>query len=54
MLCEQQPCTSSGERERGRGMGHGERLREDVDPQYRCNFFKWASDVRREMRKEVS
>ncbi|KAK7056384.1 Class II abasic (AP) endonuclease [Paramarasmius palmivorus] len=38
----------------GYDMGRGERLREDVDPQYRCNFFKWASDVRREMRKEVS
>ncbi|KAH9004538.1 Endonuclease/exonuclease/phosphatase [Lactarius hatsudake] len=25
-----------------------ERLREEVDHQYKCNFFKWASDVKRE------
>ncbi|KAG7094037.1 hypothetical protein E1B28_007658 [Marasmius oreades] len=34
----------------GYDKGRAERLREDVDPQFRCNFFKWSSDVRREMR----
>ena len=28
--------------------GRQERLREEVDPRYRCNFFRWASEVRRE------
>lgn len=32
----------------GYDKGKGERLREEVDHQYRCNFFKWASDVKRE------
>ncbi|KAH9921725.1 DNase I-like protein [Epithele typhae] len=32
--------------------GRGERLREEVDPQYRCSYFKWASEVRREALKE--
>ncbi|KAJ8085338.1 Class II abasic (AP) endonuclease [Marasmius tenuissimus] len=35
----------------GYDKGRAERLREDVDPQYKCNFFKWSSDVRREMRQ---
>ncbi|KAF9269129.1 DNase I-like protein [Marasmius fiardii PR-910] len=35
----------------GYDKGRAERLREDVDPQYKCNFFKWSSEVRREMRK---
>ncbi|RDB15925.1 DNA-(apurinic or apyrimidinic site) lyase 2 [Hypsizygus marmoreus] len=35
----------------GYDKGRAERLREHVDPQWRCNFFKWSSDVRREMRK---
>ncbi|KAJ8094537.1 Class II abasic (AP) endonuclease [Marasmius tenuissimus] len=35
----------------GYDKGRVERLREDVDPQYKCNFFKWSSDVRREMRQ---
>ncbi|KAL0571963.1 Class II abasic (AP) endonuclease [Marasmius crinis-equi] len=35
----------------GYDKGRAERLREDVDPQYKCNFFKWSSDVRREMKK---
>ncbi|KAI9440385.1 Endonuclease/exonuclease/phosphatase [Lactarius indigo] len=32
----------------GYDKGRGERLREEVDHQYKCNFFKWASDVKRE------
>ncbi|OJA15578.1 hypothetical protein AZE42_09003 [Rhizopogon vesiculosus] len=32
----------------GYDKGKGERLREEVDHRYRCNFFKWSSDVRRE------
>ena len=28
--------------------GRQERLREEVDHRYRCNFFRWASEVRRE------
>ncbi|KAK1231492.1 Class II abasic (AP) endonuclease [Marasmius sp. AFHP31] len=35
----------------GYDKGPAERLREDVDPQYKCNSFKWSSDVRREMRQ---
>ncbi|KAF8993284.1 Endonuclease/exonuclease/phosphatase [Cyathus striatus] len=33
----------------GYDKGRAERLREDVDPQWRCNFFKWSSEVKREM-----
>lgn len=33
----------------GYDKGRGERLREHVDPQWKCNFFKWSSEVRREM-----
>ncbi|KAF6759509.1 Endonuclease/exonuclease/phosphatase [Ephemerocybe angulata] len=33
----------------GYDKGRSERRREDVDPQYRCNYFKWSSDVRKEM-----
>ncbi|KAK7687673.1 hypothetical protein QCA50_008888 [Cerrena zonata] len=32
----------------GYDKGKGERLREEVDHQYRCNYFKWASEVKRE------
>jgi AP endonuclease 2 len=32
----------------GYDKGRTERLREEVDHQYKCNFFKWASDVKRE------
>ncbi|CAE6506017.1 unnamed protein product [Rhizoctonia solani] len=32
----------------GYDSGKSTRLREEVDPRYRCNYFKWASDVRRE------
>ncbi|KAF8074516.1 Endonuclease/exonuclease/phosphatase [Lyophyllum atratum] len=35
----------------GYDKGRGERLREHVDRQWRCDFFKWSSSVRREMRK---
>ncbi|TCD69098.1 Class II abasic (AP) endonuclease [Steccherinum ochraceum] len=28
--------------------GKSERLRDEVDHQYRCNYFKWASDVTRD------
>ncbi|KAL1755499.1 Endonuclease/exonuclease/phosphatase [Schizophyllum commune] len=32
----------------GYDKGRAERRREDVDPQYKCDFFKWKSDVRKE------
>ncbi|KAI6009672.1 DNase I-like protein [Pisolithus marmoratus] len=32
----------------GYDKGKGERPRDEVDHRYRCNFFKWASEVRRE------
>ncbi|KAF8606037.1 DNase I-like protein [Ceratobasidium sp. AG-I] len=32
----------------GYDSGKSTRLREEVDPRYRCNYFKWASDVRKE------
>ncbi|KAI0255687.1 Endonuclease/exonuclease/phosphatase [Lactifluus subvellereus] len=32
----------------GYDKGRSERLREEVDHQYKCDFFKWASDARRE------
>jgi len=31
----------------GYDAGKARRLREDVDPQYKCDFFKWASDARK-------
>jgi len=36
----------------GYDRGKAERLREEVDHQYRCNFFKWSSEVKREAMKE--
>ncbi|PPQ65181.1 hypothetical protein CVT24_011058 [Panaeolus cyanescens] len=33
----------------GYDKGRAERLREQVDPQWRCNFFKWSSEVKKEM-----
>ncbi|KAI9464466.1 Endonuclease/exonuclease/phosphatase [Lactarius psammicola] len=36
----------------GYDKGRSERLREEVDHQYKCNFFKWASDVKREANAE--
>ncbi|KAG8932754.1 Class II abasic (AP) endonuclease [Tulasnella sp. 417] len=35
----------------GYDKGRAERLREEVNPMYRCDFFKWASDVRREAKR---
>ncbi|KAI0642365.1 DNase I-like protein [Trametes meyenii] len=32
----------------GYDKGKNERLRDEVDHRYRCNYFKWASDVRRD------
>ncbi|KAI0736461.1 DNase I-like protein [Fomitopsis betulina] len=32
----------------GYDKGKSERLREEVNHEYRCNFFKWASDVKKE------
>ncbi|KAF5328238.1 hypothetical protein D9619_013429 [Psilocybe cf. subviscida] len=32
----------------GYDKGRSERLREQVDPQWRCDFFKWSSDARKE------
>lgn len=38
----------------GYDKGRVERDREDVDPRYKCNFFKWSSEVKREaLRKET-
>ncbi|KIJ55262.1 hypothetical protein M422DRAFT_199375 [Sphaerobolus stellatus SS14] len=36
----------------GYDKGASERPREEVDPQYRCNFFKWTSDVKKEATKQ--
>ena len=33
----------------GYDKGRHERLREEVDHQYKCNFFMWASDAKREV-----
>ncbi|KAF9048923.1 Endonuclease/exonuclease/phosphatase [Panaeolus papilionaceus] len=33
----------------GYDKGRSERLREQVDPQWKCNFFKWSSEVKKEM-----
>ena len=33
----------------GYDKGRNERRREEVDHQYKCDFFKWASDVKREV-----
>ena len=32
----------------GYDKGRGARLRAEVDHAYKCDFFKWASEVRRE------
>ena len=37
----------------GYDKGRTERLREEVDHRYRCNYFKWASEVRREARAKA-
>ncbi len=37
----------------GYDKGREERARADVNPEYRCNFFKWSSDVRREAMREA-
>ena len=36
----------------GYDKGRDERLREEVDHRYRCNYFKWASEVRKEAMRE--
>ncbi len=36
----------------GYDKGKGERLRDEVDHRYRCNYFKWASEVRKEAMRE--
>ncbi|KAJ7491312.1 Endonuclease/exonuclease/phosphatase [Mycena galericulata] len=38
----------------GYDRGKAERLREEVDPQWRCDFFKWSSEVRLEMTRKSS
>ncbi|KAF7771099.1 hypothetical protein Agabi119p4_7073 [Agaricus bisporus var. burnettii] len=35
----------------GYDKGRTERLREEVDPQYRCNFFKWSTDWWKQVKK---
>ncbi|KZS94518.1 DNase I-like protein [Sistotremastrum niveocremeum HHB9708] len=37
----------------GYDAGRSKRLREEVNPQYRCNFFKWSSDVKRAALRNV-
>ncbi|TBU30541.1 Endonuclease/exonuclease/phosphatase [Dichomitus squalens] len=37
----------------GYDKGRGERLREEVDHRYRCNYFKWASEARREAKAKA-
>ncbi|KAI0741250.1 Endonuclease/exonuclease/phosphatase [Daedaleopsis nitida] len=36
----------------GYDKGKSERRREEVDDRYRCNYFKWASEVRREAMRD--
>ena len=36
----------------GYDAGKSVRPREEVNPEYRCNFFKWSSDVRKEAMRE--
>ncbi|KAF8199042.1 DNase I-like protein [Pholiota molesta] len=36
----------------GYDKGRAERFREHVDPQYKCDFFMWSSDARKEMAKK--
>ncbi|RPD64027.1 DNase I-like protein [Lentinus tigrinus ALCF2SS1-7] len=36
----------------GYDKGKAERLRDEVDHQYRCDYFKWASEVRKEVMRE--
>ncbi|KAK6977709.1 DNA-lyase 2 [Favolaschia claudopus] len=36
----------------GYDRGKAERLREEVDPTWRCDFFKWSSEVRLEMARK--
>ena len=36
----------------GYDAGKSVRPREEVNPAYRCNFFKWASEVRKEALRE--
>ncbi|KAJ7113904.1 Endonuclease/exonuclease/phosphatase [Mycena epipterygia] len=38
----------------GYDKGKAERLREEVDPTWRCDFFKWSSEVRLEMTRKRS
>ncbi|KAF8875958.1 Endonuclease/exonuclease/phosphatase [Gymnopilus junonius] len=38
----------------GYDKGRSERLREHVDPNWKCDFFKWSSDVRKEMARNGS
>ncbi|OCH96401.1 DNase I-like protein [Obba rivulosa] len=38
----------------GYDRGRAERPRDEVDHQYRCNYFKWASDVKRDSMRERS
>ncbi|TDL23804.1 DNase I-like protein [Rickenella mellea] len=37
----------------GYDAGKAYRLREEVDPRYRCNFFKWSSEVKKESLREA-
>ncbi|KAJ6606923.1 Endonuclease/exonuclease/phosphatase [Mycena sp. CBHHK59/15] len=37
----------------GYDKGKAERLREEVDPTWRCDFFKWSSEVRLEMTRKM-
>ena len=49
MLIEARDASSGASRVGpGYDKGKAERLREEVDHRYKCNFFKWASQVKKE------
>jgi AP endonuclease-2 len=37
----------------GYDKGREERLREEVDHRYRCNYFKWSTEVKKEALKDT-
>lgn len=49
LLKRRRTCSPVGP---GYDKGKGERPREEVDHKYRCNFFKWSADVRRDTLKK--
>lgn len=37
----------------GYDAGRDKRRREEVDSQYRCNFFKWSNEVKKDALREA-